>query len=172
MGYNMTKLTKMSNERSIYMVAPIYASNNFIWRAMECGVNMTHLKLQKLLYILYARYLYKADTALFSDRFEAWRYGPVLTDIYDVFKREGASPLTAMRPDPNGEILIVVEDGVFGKCFGEVWNNYAILGAAELVNKTHEPNSAWTHAVIRNEYRLGGFLEDFDIRRDGEVWFE
>ena len=168
----MANLVKSPWDEVVYMVAPIYASNNFILRAEERDVNMTHLKLQKLLYILYARHIYKTGEALFSDRFQAWKYGPVLTEIYDIFKREGPDPLTALRPDPNGEIFIVVEDGKFGECFNEVWDKFANVSAADLVSLTHEPDSAWRKAVINNDYRLGGFLNDSDIRRDGGAWFE
>jgi uncharacterized phage-associated protein len=81
------------------MSSPIYAANNFIVQASECGVNMSHLKLQKLLYILYAGFLARSGNPLFSNRFVAWKYGPVITDLYDAFSSYGRGPIRYPHPD-------------------------------------------------------------------------
>jgi len=172
MRYNMANSAKTLWNEMVYMVSPIYAANNFILKAMDQGIKLTPLKLQKLLYILYARYLYKTGEALFADRFSAWEYGPVLPEIYYIFKRDGSSPITVPKPDYNGEILVVTEEGEFGECFNDVWRNFANKSASELVSKTHEPGAAWAQAVVNEDYHLGGFLEDSKIKRDGEAWFE
>ena len=158
------------------MISPLYAANNLIRRANEQAINLTSLKLQKLLYLLYTMYLYNTDESLFPDRFEAWQYGPVLTDIYNIFKIEGSNPITEMRPDGNGRILIVSEKGIFGDIFDNVWTKYARESAFFLVTLTHgESNSsyktAWRKAVDRYKGEFGAFLEDDDIKKDGEFWF-
>jgi len=163
------------------MISPLYAANNLIKRANEQGVNLTNLKLQKLLYILYARYYFDVKAALFPDRFEAWQYGPVLTNVYDIFKVEGSDPIVEMRPDPNGNILIVSEAGKFGSSFDRVWEDYAHKSASYLVGLTHgleapvggildtKYKTAWRKAY---EYHgLGSFIDDDDIKKDGVVWF-
>jgi uncharacterized phage-associated protein len=156
------------------MISPLYAANNMIQRANEQGVILTNLKLQKLLYILYAKYYFDNKTSLFPDRFEAWQYGPVLTAIYEIFKYEGANPLVDLRPDGNGRILIVSEKGMFGECFDNIWTNYARKSANYLVGLTHgnenpEYETAWQKAYNKHP---GAFLEDRDIAKDGEMWFE
>jgi len=156
------------------MISPLYAANNMIMKANELGINLTNLKLQKLLYILYAKYYVDTDGSLFPDRFEAWQYGPVLTEVYDIFKLEGPNPIVDLRPDANGRILIVSEAGAFGKSFKYVWDNYASKSAAYLVGLTHgdySPNyvTAWRKAV--DSKGLGSFIDDENIREDGEVWF-
>ena len=153
------------------MVSPIYVSNNLIRKAATEKVNLTHLKLQKLLYITYARYLYIAKNALFSNRFEAWKHGPVLTEIYDIFKIYGSKTLDIMHPDANGEVKTIVENGNFGRCIMEVWSGFGKSSAAVLVDKTHEINSAWYNAVKSKNNKLGGFLDDAHIIKDGEKWF-
>ena len=160
------------------MISPLYAANNIIRKANSQAISITNLKMQKLLYVLYAKYITKSpDFPLFPDRFEAWQYGPVLTKVYDIFKIEGAAPIRNMRPDSNGEVLIVSEEGIFGECFDYVWLNYARCTAAELVNLTHgrlhshvpEYISAWQRALDKNG--LGSFIDDEHIKKDGEVWF-
>ena len=158
------------------MVSPLYVANNMIRRAKEQEVNLTNLKLQKLLYFLYTRYYFDTDNtnALFSDRFEAWQYGPVLADIYEIFKGEGSNQIVDMRPDANGRVLVVSETGKFGASFDFVWGNYARKSAAELVAITHGADGSPTKTAWRktvDEKGLGAFIEDEDIMKDGEVWF-
>ena len=156
------------------MISPIYAANNMIRRAKEQDLKITNLKLQKLLYFLYTRYLFDTKTPLFSNRFEAWQYGPVLTEIYDIFKIEGANPIVDLRPDANGKILVVSEEGAFGESFDRVWARYARMSAANLVALAHgEENAdyitAWRKTV--RDRGIGALMHDEDIMLDGEEWF-
>jgi uncharacterized phage-associated protein len=50
--------------------------------------NLSHLKLQKLLYYIQSWHLVFFDKKLFDDDFQAWVHGPVSRKIYDVFKDE------------------------------------------------------------------------------------
>jgi uncharacterized phage-associated protein len=147
-----------------------------IRRENEQRTGLTNLKLQKLLYILYAKYHVEAKAPLFASRFEAWKYGPVLSEVYEIFKAEGANPITEYRPDANGKILVVVETGDFGLCFDYVWGNYARKSAAYLVDMTHgkvenhlSRETAWKHAVANGG--IGAFIDDDEIKKDGEMWF-
>lgn len=61
---------------------------------------MTHKKLQKLLYFCYGIYLYENNSdenninnRLFYNNFEAWVHGPVDPDIYEIFKYSGINQL-------------------------------------------------------------------------------
>jgi uncharacterized phage-associated protein len=157
-----------------HMISPLYAANNMIRRAYSQGINLTNLKLQKLLYLLYTKYYHETNGSLFPDRFEAWQYGPVLTAVYEIFKEEGSSPLHSMRPDANGKMLIVSETGDFGVCFDQIWATYARKSAAYLVSLAHGDENpghttAWKKAVNAGGY--GTFLKDEDIEQDGELWF-
>ena len=156
------------------MISPIYVANNMIRRANDQDISLTNLKLQKLLYILYTRYLFHTKEPLFSDRFEAWKYGPVLSDVYDVFKREGANPIIDMRPDSNGQVLIASEVGEFGESFDDIWAKYARQSASDLVGLTHgsensEYETAWRKTI--RDRGLGALMNDEDIKQDGEKWF-
>jgi len=50
--------------------------------------NLSHLKLQKLLYYIQSWHLVFFDKKLFDDDFQAWVHGPVSRKIYDTFKDE------------------------------------------------------------------------------------
>jgi len=103
------------------MVSPLYAANNIIIRERDTSTTLSHLKLQKLLYMLYACFLAKFNASLFSARFVAWPYGPVLTDIYDILKKYGSKNITDLCRNSEGKIMIVVEEGSFKECFEELW---------------------------------------------------
>ncbi len=47
---------------------------------------MSHLKLQKLLYLVEGYHLAYFDQSLIDDDFEAWTHGPVSRKIYDLLK--------------------------------------------------------------------------------------
>lgn len=51
----------------------------------------TNLKLQKMLYFIYAIYYYKTNKKLFIENFEAWKYGPVIRELYEFFKEKGVN---------------------------------------------------------------------------------
>ena len=152
------------------MTQSLYVANTLIHRAKNDYTNLTHLKLQKLVYFVYARFLALANKPLFADRFEAWKLGPVLSGLYHIFKNYDNANITELVPSIiDGKILILIEEGDFGKAFNDVWSKYGYYQARDLVNLTHEEGSAWSIAVVNNVF--GGFLNDEYIRKDGERWF-
>ena len=58
---------------------------------------ITNLKLQKLLYYAQGFHLVLFGKPLFRESLEAWQYGPVVPEIYRVYKQYGTSPLP--QPD-------------------------------------------------------------------------
>lgn len=48
---------------------------------------ITNLKLQKLLYYAQGFYLAMFDKPLFTEKIEAWQYGPVVPEIYHHYKQ-------------------------------------------------------------------------------------
>ena len=54
---------------------------------------ITNLKLQKVLYFAQAYYLAKLNRALFSDKIEAWKYGPVIPGVYKRYKSKKSNPI-------------------------------------------------------------------------------
>ena len=63
-----------------------YVNNKF-----DCTtVQLSPLKLQKILYYVQASYLLKKNgTPLFEENIEKWQYGPVVRDVYFEFKSHG-----------------------------------------------------------------------------------
>lgn len=51
--------------------------------------NVSHLKLQKLLYYVEAWHLTVLQESLIDEKFEAWLHGPVIRSVFARFRREG-----------------------------------------------------------------------------------
>ena len=149
-------------------VKPMYCANNFIKASFDCNRDISPMKLQKLLYLLYARILNKTNFSIFPDRFEKWEYGPVLSNIYMEFKKYKGNPITWFACDLDGEVRIADENNIaFKEYFDEVWGRFGTLNGMELSVLTHQSESAWSKVG-----RLGEFLKEEDIKIDGETLFQ
>lgn len=143
-----------------------HVANTILFRAKNEGMAISPMKLQKLIYFLYAEYLYRKQKHLFAERFEAWKYGPVLDDIYQAFKGYGASRIKSYMSDANGLYKIIDVDcnRSFKLCFDEVWYEYSPKTGIELSKITHQSGSAWYAAVSERK----PFLTDQDILTEME----
>ncbi|MDN8592007.1 DUF4065 domain-containing protein [Paenibacillus sp. 11B] len=115
---------------------------------------VTQLKLQKLLYYAYAEYLLKTGRKLFREPIVAYKYGPVVEEVYQVQRHNGSSVIV-MEDDefqlstgaslPASVVRVLgSEDGVEATvCILEVVGRYFDLDARELVDKTHQVGGPW-----------------------------
>jgi uncharacterized phage-associated protein len=57
-------------------------------------MEVTSMKLQKLLYFACRDYLKKTGRELIPEKFAVWQYGPVLVSVYNQFQSFGSKPIT------------------------------------------------------------------------------
>ena len=69
---------------------------------------ISNLKLQKLLYFVQANFLRILGIPCFSDKIEAWSFGPVVVNVYHAYKYYGGLDITKLKDDV--EITISEED--------------------------------------------------------------
>jgi len=143
---------------------PLNAANNFIERSINENIAISPMKLQKLLYFLYREYMRRTDNPLFSERFETWQYGPVLSRVYHAFKNYGSQSISDYYTDSNGNTQKITDttDNDFARALNDVWREYKAFTGIELSKLTHEPHTAWAKAW--NSYNV--FLNDDDIRSE------
>lgn len=55
---------------------------------------ISNLQLQKILYYIQYEFLKETGEVLFSDDIEAWKFGPVIPNVYYYFCNFGAMPIT------------------------------------------------------------------------------
>ena len=112
------------------------------------GWNLSHLKLQKILYILQMFYLGEKGKPLFYANFEAWKYGPVEPNLYKKLSSAGGDNIprwlfiledTISRNDPDYEFIERLTNKLLEK------------SPSFLVNYVHDSKSAWSKVYKENK---------------------
>jgi uncharacterized phage-associated protein len=144
-----------------------HIANYFLWKAWKEGVEITPLKLIKLVYIAYGWNLVlnkdEKRKRLFEERIEAWKYGPVIPSLYHEFKRFGNNPIkegyyaTAMNETP----MVRSDDSGILKILNSEWRHYKDKSGVELSAITHE-GKAWHNAYYKDG--ANSVLNDDDIK--------
>ena len=145
----------------VYMVSAISVGNTILQRAFVEDIDITPMKLQKLTYLVYKEYLKRTGSSLFSERFEVWKYGPVLRSIYDAFKYKRANAIKSFAKDSDGGIYVVNEEAstTFRQVLDCIWSKYKKYDGLVLSKMTHRNGTAWYNAAVSGET----FLSDKDI---------
>lgn len=148
------------------MVSALNVANNILERGFSEDIDITPMKLQKLTYLVYKKYYKDTDTILFQDRFEVWKYGPVVRSIYDAFKDYKGNAIKQYHKESNGSILIVNEEKshLFRSAINAVWEKYKLYDGIPLSAMTHKEGSAWYKAAKRHDT----FLSDAEIKSEEE----
>lgn len=145
------------------MADTINVGNTILQRAFIENVDITPMKLQKLLYCLYKEYYKRTKRPLFGERFEAWKYGPVLPSIYAAFKQYGSNSIKNYARDASGKIYVVDMNSSidFWNSFYKVWELYKNVDGIVLSSYTHRADSAWRKAIdARRPYLLDQDIEE------------
>ena len=112
-------------------------ANWFIRRAHRDKRVLSISSILKLTYIAHGKYLAQRGTPLFSNKIQAWKYGPVVVDVYNSFRRQG---MEVSVPLPN---LSDIEKSSDIDLLEEVWDQYSRRSAAELSRLTHISGGPW-----------------------------
>lgn len=120
------------------------------------GDYLSHLKLQKLCYYAQGFHLALFDRPLFRERIEAWEHGPVVVELYRLYKDFGSAALP-VPTDVDAKALSEPEQ----ELLREVWNTHGQFSAWKLRSMTHdEPpwadtprNHQISHEVMRAYFK-------------------
>lgn len=107
--------------------------------AKRKGRRLTPLQLMKLVYIAHGYSLAVLNRDLFSDRIEAWKYGPVIPDLYRATKHYGRHEIPTDRIDDTPS---TVDDQVQA-FLEEVFAKYGHLSGFALSSLTHKSGTPW-----------------------------
>lgn len=122
----------------------------------KAGWNLSHLEMQKMLYIAQMFHLGRHARALIKGNFEAWIYGPVHPDLYHRLKMFGSSPV-AFVSTTVGRELSDTESGLLE----EVLDAFGDAAPGKLVAITHWEEGAWSKNYARG--RCGIPIPNEDI---------
>lgn len=118
-------------------------ANYFIQKSFNEGVPLDQMKLLKLVYIAHGWHCGYFNVPLINDAIEAWRYGPVIPDLYQHIKHYGRGRVTGpIEGYPNIE-QFVPPTPYTREMLEHVWNRYKGLSGLELSSLTHQPGTPW-----------------------------
>ena len=146
-------------------------ANYFIQKS---DYTVTPLQLIKIVYISYGYVFAILDKKLFSEKIEAWQFGPVVPSIYHTFKHYKKESITELsteitfddnfhfneqtftmdKESENYEITIQILD--------KVWDSYKKYTGYELIDLTHKDNTPWSQVFQHNQHHI--ILEDSAIK--------
>ena len=122
-------------------------ANWFVARALQDGRTLSIMSLLKLTYIAHGWHLEIRHAPLFSNRIEAWRYGPVIPDVYNDFRRQGVSVNS-----PAATIPAVAFEASVDVLLDQVWAIYGGLSPFRLSDLTHQVGGPWDIATKTGGY--------------------
>jgi len=120
----------------------------FLLRLADQDANnndITNLKLQKLVYYVQGFHLALHNTLLFPDKILAWQYGPVVADLYQLYKTNGSNVIS-----PADDYSFTTElTAAQAELMREVFDVYGQFSAWKLRDMTHE-ETPWCEATRAN----------------------
>jgi uncharacterized phage-associated protein len=98
----------------------------------EAGDSISNLKVQKLLYYAQGFHLAVYGTPLFPEAIKAWAHGPVVPQVYHMYKQHGPCSIP-VEPVDSAAYSAQVRELLL-----EVWNVYGQFTASKLETMTHD----------------------------------
>ena len=124
-------------------------ANAFLDLARRNEKSLTNMQLQKLVYIAHGYSLAKLRQPLFYNNIHAFKWGPVIPNLYKTLNQYGADevkePIATDEP-PIGEDSLEME------IVREVWQEYKELSGVQLSALTHRKGSPWSETWKINPF--------------------
>lgn len=118
----------------------IDAAKYIIQQSNKNNKPVSNLQVQKLLYFAHAN----SDATLIEDDFEAWKNGPVVREVYNELKINGAEKIT------NTQWEEVKPTNDEQKILDKTIKQYKNCGAWDMVKISHSKGGAWRKTA--NDY--------------------
>lgn len=126
-------------------------ANEFINSAAEDGNALTPMQLLKLVYIAHGWMLGLYGVPLVINDIEAWKYGPVIPDLYHALSRFRNRHITEPINDPGDDVgLLPVETDLLK----QVYNIYGHRDGIALSRLTHQAGSPWHEVYEDGVYNI------------------
>ncbi len=104
---------------------------------------ISNLMLQKLLFFVQKNSLKNNQKLIFNDEFEAWKFGPVIPNVYYKFCHYGALPIKLKKQE------ILIDDEYVKTIICEEFNRWKGQSPFALVRESHKSGGSW-EKVIKN----------------------
>ena len=157
------------------MYSAIDIARYIIKYSNEKEYRVSNLKLQKLLYFVQAYFLISLDKPAFSERIEAWSFGPVVPVVYREFKKYGSADIP-----PVGRWVFKSEHNFWDiyhddysyipikkahkKIINKVVDEFSEYSAVGLMKLTHD-QTPWKEAFNPQSYHHNNEITNKDIKK-------
>jgi uncharacterized phage-associated protein len=138
------------------MVSAEIVAKEFVKMGISSGEPLTQMKLQKMVFFAQGLHLALHGDPLCSEPFFAWKFGPVIPSIYQLYKKWGSSPIVE-KPVPLPQAANPGNPEVPGLSSTEreaidyTWEITKNLDGITLSNWSHAANSPWAQAYAKGE---------------------
>ena len=124
---------------------------------LDYGMDLDRLQLNKLCYLVNGFTLRERDDPAFYNDVEAWKYGPVIPEVYKMYKAYADGPITHLDMcrtslDDHDKVsnrwknlVQIIGDGVASIASG-VLEAYGRYDGGALVDMTHRSETPWNKA--------------------------
>ena len=112
---------------------------------MQVKQKLKQLKLMKLVYIAQGIFLAETGRPLFAEPVEAWKYGPVIRELWRETQTYGSEPIDSVITDElfNTTPMIPNTDKETLQILNSVWEHFSEYSGIQLSNWTHQKDSPW-----------------------------
>lgn len=133
------------------MYSSLVIASQLVNKSIAEGKPVTQMKLQKMVYIAHGLHLAIHGEKLINEHFSAWKFGPVIPQIYNFYRGFGSQPITTptrlelysgVKVESNLDVLCESAEQVIEM----TWNITKNVDALKLSNWTHLPDSPWYKA--------------------------
>jgi uncharacterized phage-associated protein len=150
-------------------------ANAFLDRAYRDRRPIDPMKMQKLCYLAHGYSLITHEQPLFDEKFEAWKFGPVLPNLYHLLKGYKFRSVARKIKDYDYETRREIDapppnDPAITEILDFVWNQYGGMDAVDLSDWTHERDGPWNQVVstqkefVRNMSIPDSLIADYFMR--------
>jgi uncharacterized phage-associated protein len=130
------------------MKSSLLVANRFLDLAKQKNDSLTPMQLIKLVYIAHGWMLGMHGRPLIKDEVQAWQYGPVIQNLYNVIKNFRSQPVVGPLETNDNNDLDETESDIVD----QTYNLYGHYSGPALSRITHAPGTPWT-----NTYSPGAF---------------
>ena len=104
---------------SVQDIAKWILTRNRLEVQTEDGDYISNLKLQKLLYYSQGCFLALRDEPLFDSPIEAWTYGPVVPEVYHLYKSYGSSAIDSSDIIFDTDLILPEDRNILEEVYSE-----------------------------------------------------
>lgn len=125
---------------------------NLLLTKLDSGAS--HMKLQKLVYLIHAYWLQENDDRIVSADPQVWQFGPVFGGLYHRLKDNRTNLINEPVPDYGDETAVVPDEEAVSSLVDRVLAKYGNKTGGELSDLTHKPGSPWHTMAKKYEFRV------------------